>query len=250
MRRVEQRRFRSASSPISIWLRYAAKTLRISLEREKEGVKPNTIRLDLAILSKLFEVARNKWGMESLSNPVKTTEKPKLAGSERTRRLQPAPRNEEDAKSEEKRLIEAAGDKFKPVIQFALATAMRRTEIAELRWENVNLKGKTAYLEQTKNMSERTVPLWPSLQAPQQTPLPHSKQPFPFQHGIVTPLTIRSNQKSRRKSNGGTQPSTFTVGRQNAAPVRVDGPLGDGQAEACSMARIVVEPEKRIEYPL
>ncbi len=39
-------------------------------EREAEGVSPNTIRLDLALLSRLFNYARSDWGMESLTNPV------------------------------------------------------------------------------------------------------------------------------------------------------------------------------------
>lgn len=130
-------------------------------EREAEGVKPNTIRLDLAILSRLFEAAASDWGMESLSNPVKrASNKPKLTGG-RTRRLQPAPEGVEDTKSEEERLLAACGDKFRPVVHFALATAMRRAEIADLRWENVDLKTKTLYLESTKNKSERTVPLSP-----------------------------------------------------------------------------------------
>lgn len=129
-------------------------------EREAEGRKPNTIRLDLAILSRLFEVAATDWGMESLSNPVQRARKPKLDPG-RTRRLQPAPEGIEDAKSEEKRLLDECGEKFRPVVQFALATAMRRAEIAELRWKNVDLKGKTLYLAKTKNMSERTVPLSP-----------------------------------------------------------------------------------------
>lgn len=128
-------------------------------EREKEGVKPNTIRLDLAILSKLFEVAANKWDMESLANPVKRAEKPKLTGG-RTRRLQPAP--SKDEKSEEERLLNACGDKFRPVVQFAIETAMRRSEIANMRWGNVDFKRRTVYLETTKNMSERTVPLSPA----------------------------------------------------------------------------------------
>lgn len=128
-------------------------------EREDEGVKPNTIRLDLAILSRLFEVAATDWGMESLSNPVKRARKPKLNGG-RTRRLQPG--LGEDEKSEEERLLEACGERFRPVVQFAIETAMRRSEIANLRWENVDLQGKTAYLSETKNMSERTVPLSPA----------------------------------------------------------------------------------------
>ena len=46
-------------------------------EREAEGVSGNTIRLDLALLSKLFNVARTDWGMESLTNPVSLVTKPK-----------------------------------------------------------------------------------------------------------------------------------------------------------------------------
>jgi len=128
-------------------------------EREDEGVKPNTIRLDLAILSRLFEIAATDWGMESLSNPVKRARKPKLNGG-RTRRLQPAQGKEE--KSEEERLLAACGEKFRPVVQFAIETAMRRAEIANLTWANIDLKGKTAYLAETKNMIERTVPLSPA----------------------------------------------------------------------------------------
>ncbi|WP_419787292.1 tyrosine-type recombinase/integrase [Pseudodesulfovibrio sp.] len=127
-------------------------------EREDEGVKPNTIRLDLAILSRLFEVAATDWGMESLSNPVKRARKPKLTGG-RTRRLQPA--QAEGEKSEEKRLLEACSKRFRPVVQFAIETAMRRAEIANLKWENIDQKGKTAYLAETKNQTERTVPLSP-----------------------------------------------------------------------------------------
>jgi integrase len=128
-------------------------------EREKEGVKANTIRLDLAILSRLFEVAATDWGMESLSNPVKRAKKPKLSGG-RTRRLQPAP--SKDEKSEEERLLNACGENFKPVVQFAIETAMRRAEIANLTWSDIDLKRKTAYLENTKNMTERSVPLSPA----------------------------------------------------------------------------------------
>jgi integrase len=97
--------------------------------------------------------------MESLSNPVKRARKPKLNGG-RTRRLQPA--QGEEGKSEEERLLDACGDKFRPIVQFAIETAMRRSEIANLTWANIDLKGRTAYLSETKNMTERTVPLSPA----------------------------------------------------------------------------------------
>ncbi|HUA35832.1 MAG TPA: hypothetical protein VMA09_19640, partial [Candidatus Binataceae bacterium] len=41
---------------------------------EREGVVGGqTIRLDLELISHLFTVARRRWGMESLSNPVQLT---------------------------------------------------------------------------------------------------------------------------------------------------------------------------------
>lgn len=120
-------------------------------EREAEGVSGNTIRLDLALLSKLFEVARRDWGMESLVNPTKLVHKPKI-GQGRTRRLQ---------EGEQDKLLEKATDTFKPVVLFALETAMRRAEIAGLCWTNVDLKGSSLYLGETKNFEERTIPLSP-----------------------------------------------------------------------------------------
>jgi len=39
-------------------------------ERQAEGASGNTIRLDLALISRLFNVAIRDWGLESLSNPV------------------------------------------------------------------------------------------------------------------------------------------------------------------------------------
>ncbi|MDL2279034.1 site-specific integrase [Desulfovibrio sp. OttesenSCG-928-G11] len=118
-------------------------------DREKEGVKPNTIRLDFALLSRLFNYARSDWGMESLSNPVELTTKPKV-GKGRERRLE---------EGEEERLLKAAAPNLKPIILFALATAMRREEIASLEWKRVNLKERYLILTDTKNSETRIVPL-------------------------------------------------------------------------------------------
>ena len=118
-------------------------------DREGQGVKSNTIRLDFAVLSRLFNYARSDWGMESLSNPVQLVTKPKIDKG-RERRLE---------KGEEKKLLEAAAPNLRPVILFALATAMRREEISTLQWKNVNLKKRYALLLDTKNTETRTVPL-------------------------------------------------------------------------------------------
>ncbi len=55
-------------------------------DRQNEGVGANTIRLELGILSRMFEVAATDRGVEALANPVRRAKKPKLPGG-RTRRL-------------------------------------------------------------------------------------------------------------------------------------------------------------------
>lgn len=120
-------------------------------ERETEGAAANTIRLELALISRLYEVARKDWGMEGLLNPVKNVSKPKLPKG-RERRLN---------HGEEAKLLEAAPAEFQYVLQFALETAMRRSEIAAVTWDNINLKTRTVYLPNTKNGEARSVPLSP-----------------------------------------------------------------------------------------
>ena len=46
--------------------------------RDKGGAGPNTIRLDLALISHLFSTAIKEWGMTGLINPVQQIRKPKL----------------------------------------------------------------------------------------------------------------------------------------------------------------------------
>lgn len=48
---------------------------------------------------------------------------------------------------------------FRPAVEFALATAMRQSEIAELLWENIDLSRQVALLPLTKNGESRAVPL-------------------------------------------------------------------------------------------
>jgi integrase len=116
------------------------------------GKGGNTVRLELALISHLFEVARREWGYESLTNPVKALRKPKLPKG-RTRRL-----NE----GEEAALLTAcsAGPPWlTPLVVLAIETAMRRSELVALTWDNVNLQSCTALLPITKNGESRVIPL-------------------------------------------------------------------------------------------
>ena len=146
-------------------------------DMEAEGKGANHIRLHLAVISHLFNVARREWGMESLDNPADTVGNPKLP-SGRDRRL---------VDDEAERLLAACADSrnlyLRPAVIFAIETAMRAGEIVEtwkqdssgaldadgkhlqikvstgLLWENVDLKKRTAHLPTTKNGDARTVPL-------------------------------------------------------------------------------------------
>jgi integrase len=118
-------------------------------QRLKAGVSPTTISNDLIVLSHLFTIARKEWGMEGLANPVSLVRRPKLPRG-RDRRLLPG---------EEEKLLQAAGYPMREMIILAVDTAMRAGELLKLRWENVDLKVRTARLLDTKNGEDRTVPL-------------------------------------------------------------------------------------------
>ena len=121
--------------------------------RQEQGVGPNTVRLELALISHLYEVARKDWGFETLVNPVKAMRKPKLPRG-RDRRL---------FTGEEQRLLEycdqTGNSLLRLIIILAIETAMRRGELANLRWNDINLFTRMAYLHDTKNGEARVVPL-------------------------------------------------------------------------------------------
>lgn len=54
------------------------------------------------------------------------------------------------------------GGEMFAIISFAIETAMRRGEIAGLRWANIDKEKKIAKLQDTKNGENRTVPLSPA----------------------------------------------------------------------------------------
>lgn len=118
--------------------------------RLAEGMSTNTVRLSLALISHLYTVAIKDWGIEGLSNPVAKLRMPK-GSRERDRR---------PTSSELTDVLKAAAaihNEMPVVIEIAIETAMRRSELLTLRREHI--KGKHALLEDTKNGSRRLVPL-------------------------------------------------------------------------------------------
>ncbi|MBU2858336.1 site-specific integrase [Acidithiobacillus ferrooxidans] len=121
-------------------------------EMKAEGKAANTIRLHLALLSHLFEVARKEWRMASLTNPVELVRKPKLPQG-RDRRL---------VADEETRLLSACqsvNPELAAIVGFAIETAMRQGEIIGMTWTMVDLRRRVVHLPDTKNGQARDVPL-------------------------------------------------------------------------------------------
>jgi integrase len=115
-------------------------------------VSANTVRLELAFLSVVFEQCRKEWGL-AVSNPVRQIRMPK-PGKPRQRRLEVG---EEDA------LLTACkasrANYLHSFVVLAIETGMRSGEMLAMRWEYVNLANRTVFLPDTKNGSPRTVPL-------------------------------------------------------------------------------------------
>ena len=148
---------------INFWLRHTLATKPITSikssdiakwrdERVKLGRSPNTLRLELAVLSNLFTVATNEWGYENLTNPTTKVNLPRLP-SGRIRRLS---NNEFDL------IIQNSGSPFlRPIAILAVETGMRRSEIASVEWDHINLGKRTLLIPVTKNGEAREVPLSP-----------------------------------------------------------------------------------------
>lgn len=115
-------------------------------------VSNNTVRLELAFISVVFEQCAKEWGYK-VSNPVKQIRIPK-PGKPRQRRLRPG---------EEEALLAACAASsatyLHSLVVLAVETGMRFGEVTSITWDNVDLKARTIHLPDTKNGHPRTVPL-------------------------------------------------------------------------------------------
>lgn len=142
--------------PIVRWSMANLSAARIAAYRDErlKEVSAGTVIRELAYLSAIINHARKEWEI-NVPNPVQMVRKPPS----------PQARARVLTDSEVLKLLQAlepTGRRShwtKPAVELALATAMRRGELLSLRWENVDLQGRTAFLSDTKNGESRTVPL-------------------------------------------------------------------------------------------
>ena len=122
-------------------------------DRKLADITAASLRRQLNPIHNMIEVARNEWKVPLMSNPLNGLRMP-MSDLRRERRLRAGEFNRllADAKKRKNK-------HFAPIIQFALQTAMRRSEILRLEWSDVDQDGKFAYIRETKNGSPRNVPL-------------------------------------------------------------------------------------------
>jgi integrase len=117
-------------------------------ERLKEGVRKSTTNRELALLKRMFNLAVD-WGylQENRARKIKQfSEKDNI----KERVL---------SEQEEPRLLEESTDHLKPIITTALNTGMRKSEILNLKWDQIDLEQRFILIENTKSGENRTVPI-------------------------------------------------------------------------------------------
>ena len=152
--------------------------------------KPNTVIRELAILSSIINHARREWAL-NITNPVTMIKKPSSSQG-RDRIL-----NDEEFG----RLfieLEKISPWYKPLVEFALETAMRRGEIMSLLWVHINFEKSVAFLPLTKNGDSRYVPLSSkAIRIIKSLPRGIDGRVFPLNKGTVSILFLRAVRRAK-----------------------------------------------------
>lgn len=100
---------------------------------EEKGISAGTRSHYLSFMRGLLRAAANEWRWIKMAPAIKT----KKPVSKRIRWL---------TRDEATRLIEAMPESIKPVVIFALATGLRRSNILDLEWNQVDMQRKVAWI--------------------------------------------------------------------------------------------------------
>lgn len=122
-------------------------------DQRLETVRPATINRELGLIQHVIEVAIREWNVPLAFNPVKTIRKPR-ADRPRERRL-----TGDEWERLESGCHACRNHHVLPLIRFARETGMRRGEMLNARWRDVNWTESTLRIPLTKNGEPRTIPL-------------------------------------------------------------------------------------------
>jgi integrase len=127
-------------------------------DKRLSQVSPNSVRIELALLSNLFVIAQREWSFHGLDNPVRRVNRPKI----------PEGRCPVLSEQQIRRLLEecskATTRLLYPFVLLALHTGCRSMELRGLRWSQVDLEGNFISLvgSETKTHRARSIPLSPA----------------------------------------------------------------------------------------
>jgi excisionase family DNA binding protein len=116
--------------------------------RISDGVQKSTVNRELACLKKMLNKAID-WGYLD-ENPVRKVKFFSEKDNLKERVLTP---------EEETKLLESCPECLRTIVLTAIHTGMRRAEVLNLRWEDVNLEKKEIKVRKTKSGSIRTIPI-------------------------------------------------------------------------------------------
>ena len=181
----QHKRMKGLSHMIAIWKqslgnvslkelnqRKVEKFLNEGMEADKRNWTSATRNRHLAMLKAMFNKGM-EWGV-AIENPVAGIKRLRENGS-RTRFLD----------SEEiRRLLDAATDEFHPILMTAIHTGMRRGEILNLRWSDVDFKNRIVTVQESKSGRKRMIPIDDSLYETLRV------LPSRFQKGYVFPSPV------------------------------------------------------------
>ena len=118
-----------------------------------KGYAAQTVKHDLSLISRVLNICIKEWGIPlPAGNPVLQIKMPQVANA-RDRRL---------VGDEQAHLLAAAqayGGEIGPLITWAIETAMRRGEIAAMRWDHLDRRARVLLIPETKTGTPRRVPL-------------------------------------------------------------------------------------------
>jgi len=154
----KHKRMKGLSNMLEIWKRRFGnlpmkelnqqKVERFLAERmEEKRLSPATRNRHLAHLSSMFNKGK-EWGLIT-ANPAQGI-KPLRENGARTRFLD---------KEEIKRLLNASSEGFRPILITALHTGMRRGEILNLKWFDVDFKNSIITVQESKSGKKRMIPM-------------------------------------------------------------------------------------------
>ena len=128
--------------------------------RKKDGVTNSTINRELSAMRVAIQTSIEEWDCWIPENPVKSSIK-LPENPARERRLKAGEYEKLMVACQRSNKFASPSIFWCPAINFAIETAMRLSEQLSLRWENVDMIKRTAFLPAkiTKTKKSRTVPL-------------------------------------------------------------------------------------------